>query len=43
MKPLGYVTAADKVVFVREYLRCRLGRWECVRAHSRKPRRKKRV
>lgn len=25
----------DRVVFIREYLRCRFGKWECVRAHFR--------
>lgn len=25
----------EKVVYVREYLRCRFGKWECVRAHFR--------
>lgn len=28
-------TTIDRVVFVREYLRCRFGKWECVRAHFR--------
>lgn len=38
--PPGY-EPAGKAVFVREYLRCRFGRWECVRAHFRRSPRKK--
>ena len=29
----------EKTVFVREYLRCRNGKWEQVRSHFRRPRR----
>jgi hypothetical protein len=31
-------TAEEKTVFVREYLRCRNGKWECIRSHFRRPR-----
>jgi hypothetical protein len=27
----------EKTVFVREYLRCRYGRWESVKSHHRRP------
>jgi hypothetical protein len=30
-------TDPGKVVFVNEYLRCRFGKWECVRPHFRRP------
>jgi hypothetical protein len=30
----------EKTVFVRSYLRLRLGKWQTVKSHFRKPRRK---
>lgn len=34
--------AYGKTVFVREYLRLRNGRWETVKSHFRRPRRRQR-
>ncbi len=34
-------TGEAKTVEVREYLRCRNGKWEQVRSHNRRPRRKR--
>lgn len=34
--------AEDRTVLVREYLRLRNGRWETVRSHFRRPRRRQR-
>lgn len=31
----------EKTVFVREYLRCRNGKWETIASHFRRPRRKR--
>jgi hypothetical protein len=40
--PMWKPPAAEaKTVEVREYLRCRNGKWEVVTSHFRKPRRKK--
>jgi hypothetical protein len=33
--------AEAKTVSIREYLRCRNGKWEHVRSHLRRPRRKR--
>lgn len=35
--------AEGRTVFVREYLRLRNGRWETVRSHFRRPRRRQRL
>jgi hypothetical protein len=33
----AFVVAGEKTVFVREYLRCRYGKWEVVTSHFRRP------